>query len=231
MLVEQDIGIQQYIIKIHDPLGLAFLRIELIDIAYPALAHLGILAYRLMVVHIVRCRYQIVLGRGYARKHLSRPVCLVIQLKFSDTGLYSIPGIGCIVDGECLRKSEKSGIVPQYAGKYGMESTHPQAAGLVPADYGRDTLLHLPGRLVGKGQGHDGGRLDSALDYGRNLPCKHTSFPGTGSRDNHRSSAHALNCLLLSTIQTRQIHFTFFLNWSTNLQKFYLYLHPNFCFT
>ena len=84
MLVEQDIGIQQYIIEIHDTLGLAFLRIELIDIAYPALAHLGVLAYRLMVVHIVRCCHQVVLGRGYAGKHLARLVYLVIQLKFPD---------------------------------------------------------------------------------------------------------------------------------------------------
>ena len=228
MTVQEDIGVQEDIVEIHDSLLPAFFRIQPVHIAYTVLAHLGVLADGLVIVHVCLCGNQIVLRGGYAGEHLAWLVDLVVELEFLDAHLDCVLRISSIIYRKRLRKAQKVGVLPEYTGKYGMESAHPQTARAVPADDGRDALLHLPGRLVGEGKGHDGGRLHARLYQARNLPRKHASFPGSGSGDDYRSSVSTSNCLLLNTVQSRQIHIAFFLIFRANLQKFYLYLQPNF---
>ena len=181
MTVQEDIGIQKDIVEVHDPFLPAFLRIQLIDIAYTPPAHLGIPAYGLMIVHIGLSSNQIILRRRYAREHVSRLVDLIVQLQFLYTHLHRILRIRGVVYRERLREPQQIGILTQNTGEYGMECSHPQTARAVPAHYRRNPFLHFLGRLVGECQSNDRGGLHPGLNQARYLPRKHASFPGTGS--------------------------------------------------
>ena len=103
IIPEQYIHIQEDIIKIHHSCLLAFLNIELINIAYPRLLCRGIILQDCRIPAISLRSHKIILGHRYSRKHILRLIYLVIKLKFLQTSLDSTDRVASIINRECRR--------------------------------------------------------------------------------------------------------------------------------
>ena len=103
IVTKQDIHIQQDIIEVHDTCLLAFLRIQLIDIAYAGLLGGSIVLQGIRIAAVCIRSDKIVLRHRDARKHILRLIDLLVKLKILKTRLYRANRVACIIDREGLR--------------------------------------------------------------------------------------------------------------------------------
>ena len=77
---------------------------------------------------------------------------LVIELHLLDDGLDQGAGVGLVVDGKVGAKTQTTRFASQYAAEERVEGAHPESSGGCRTNNLLDTLLHLGGCLLGKGQ-------------------------------------------------------------------------------
>ena len=180
MLLEQQVGINQQIVKIHSITLLAALPITQIDIAHQR--NLGSLVSKeKLTVGSIRLRqHQLILGITDTTLYHPRFVYLVVQIHLLDDSLQQILRIRSIVNGKIGSKSQNLGLRTQNACKDGMESPHPQVTGTLHTHLAGDTFLHLPGSFIRKGQCQNGPRLEAVVQQIGYLVSQHTGLSRTG---------------------------------------------------
>ena len=157
MLLKQQVGVDEHIVKVHHAALPASLPIGFVEHPHGRLARDAVILGQTCVIHIFCRRNQAVLGVGYARKHIGRLVLLVVaQPLFLEQRLDETARVGVVVDGEVAREAYQLMLGLQDAHEHRVERTHPQAACQVAADHGGNPFLHLVGRFLGECERKDG---------------------------------------------------------------------------
>ena len=154
VILEEYPRLNQQIVKVHR-IGLsAPFRVPYIYISHlRALLHGVIL--RPGTLGIGLRQHQVVLGHRYTVGHRGRLIHLVVQLHLLDDGPHQRTCIRLVIDGEVRVEADVLSLCPQDTGEDTVERSHLQISGALLAHQPAYTLLHLPGRLVGKGQRQD----------------------------------------------------------------------------
>ena len=174
-VAEQDIGIDQQVIEVHGIALTATLPILAVNLVRSR--HLGIpVGLDYFGIRSIRIRrHQMVLGIADTALDAARLVGLVVELHFLDNALDQALGVRSIVNGKVGREADGLRLGAENTREDGMESTHPQIA--CPLSYlTADTLLHLSGGLVRKGQRQDVPRVIPLVHEMGNLVGKYTSL-------------------------------------------------------
>ena len=79
---------------------------------------------------------------------------LVVQPHFLDDVLQQVLGVVAVVNGKIAGVPDLRRLCSEHPGEHGVEGAHPQASGGCSL-HRFDAVLHLPGSLVGKGEGED----------------------------------------------------------------------------
>ena len=150
MMFKEQIGLHQQVVEVH---GISLT--ATLGIAHVDLGLLGLLGVEERAVDVGSRQHQVVLGHRDMFADGSRFVDLVIESHLLDDTLHQRTGIGLVVNSKIGVIAYRLGLGTQYTGKDGVEGAHLQIAGLVQPHQPPYALLHLAGRLVGKGQGQD----------------------------------------------------------------------------
>ena len=199
---QQDIHIQQDIIKIHHPGLLALGAVQGVDFMQPRPFGMQVLHHHVCIGPVGIGRDQVVLGHGDASLHFFGFIDLVVQIQFLDAGFHRAHRIRLVIDGEGGRIPQVLGIFTQEPYKYRMEGAHIEPPGLAFPDHGGNTFLHFRGCFFCKGQCHDPFRSSAIFQQignpaGQN-PCLSRSGPG----DNQHRPVQAGDSILLFTVQS-----------------------------
>ena len=94
-----------------------------------------------------------------------------------------------------------------------MERSHPEISGPVLSHSGRDTLFHLTGSLIGKGQRQYGPWIYALLKQMGNLVRKYTCFSGTCTGNDHAVAFRIEYGIALARIEFTPViyHFSLYL--------------------
>ena len=197
MVFKQEVGVEQEVVKVHGVGPFHPLHIELVDeskllhVVHPvALPGFGI-------GRVVIGQHHGVLGLRDAAAYDARFVFLVVELHFLEQVFHQALRVVRLIDGVTLGEAQEVGFVAQDAVEDGVERTHPERPGLVLPDEGGYSLLHLVGRLVGKGQGQDVPRRHALLQQVGNLVSQHPCLAGTGSGYHQGCAIVVFNSLAL----------------------------------
>ena len=93
------------------------------------------------------------------------------------------------------------GFLSQHTGKDGVKGSHIQITGILHTHQLSDTVFHLPGSLIGKGQSQYLPGLDTLLQQVSNLVGKYTCLSRAGTRNDKRRSFTVFHSLPLSRVQ------------------------------
>ena len=185
MVTEQYKCIEQQVIKVHGIRLTAALLIALVNLA----CHWNLLELIVLVdigvLYIGRCSHKTVLGIRYAALDYVCLICLVIQLHLPDDGLDQVLAVSLVIDGEVGAVADLIGLRPEDTAEYAVEGAHPEVTGAVLTHSCSYSLLHLTCRLVGKGKGKYGPRINALLKQMGYLVREHSCFSGTGTGYDH----------------------------------------------
>ena len=153
IVAEKDIGVEQQVVKVHSAGPGTTGPVGLVDIANERAfrPHVGLIQGG--VGGISRGGHQRILGIGDNGLHGRGPVYFIIEHHLLDDGLDEAAGVGLVIYREIAIEADALGMGAQNAGKYRVESAHPQPGGGSSAYDGGNALLHLTSRLVGKREG------------------------------------------------------------------------------
>ena len=158
MVAEQDVGVEQQVVEVHGGRPEAALGVLAVDLAELLASGCRVIGHQLHVVQVLLGADQVVLGDADAAVDEVGLVQLVVQPPFLHDGAQQGAAVVGVVDGEVARIAQLAALGPEDAGEDAVEGAHPEASGLrIPlwAKQFCDPLLHLPGRLVGEGEGQD----------------------------------------------------------------------------
>ena len=103
VVTQQDVHVQEDIVEVHDTCLLAFMGIELINIADARFLGRCVILKSVRVATVRFGGHQIVLRHRNAREHILWLIHLLIQLKFLQTCLDRTDRISRVIDGKCRR--------------------------------------------------------------------------------------------------------------------------------
>ena len=158
MLMEQQIGLHQQVVKIHGVSLSATLRIPIIYISHLRTLLLNIVCSPRAGL-VGTGHQQVVLSHRYTVGHTGRLVNLVVKLHLLDNVLDKRTRISLIINREIAVKADDVGFCPQNTCKDGVECAHLQTLSPLLPHKAAYAFLHLTGSLVGKGQRQDVPRL------------------------------------------------------------------------
>ena len=199
---QQDVGLQKQIIEVHRAVALAALAVDVVNIAEFGNLGLPVLGGAGRIGQIGARRDEAVLGVGDPRREQVGLVLLVWKVQFADNGLYQILAVVGFVDRERVGEADLPGVLPQDARKHRVERTHSDIAAAVVGDHLRDTLAHLLGGLVRKGQGQNVPGLHALLDHVCDARGQHAGFARPGACDDERRRVVIDHGIPLGGVQT-----------------------------
>ena len=180
--LQQLIGTQQQLCKIHHPLTLALFIVGRVQLHQPA-------AVRVTGGHIGRTQPRLLAAVDEVLHRLGLEL-LVIHVQPAQQPLDGPQLVRTVHDLEAGRQPRIAVMRPQQPVAQTMEGTHPHGPGVGTHQHRPQTRHHLARSLVGKGHGHDSGRR--ALS-GPDQPCdaggEHAGLAAAGSRQNQCMSA------------------------------------------
>ena len=113
-------------------------------------------------------------------------------------------GVGRVVNGEGRLHPELAGLGAKYPHAHGVERRYPHRAGPV-ADQIADPFLHLPGGLVGEGDGQDLAGLGATGGEQVGDPAgQHPGLTGTCTGHHQQRSTAMLHCRSLRRVEPLQ---------------------------
>ena len=199
-------GIVEQIIKVHGIRHAASRHVAGIDIPHQGDVF-GLVGQKgLPVGGIGIRRDQPVLGPRDTGKHHPRLIDLLIQLHLLEDRAHQALAVGRVIYGKMGRESNPLSLRMEDAQKDGMERAHPEFASLLHPHLPGDAFLHLPGRLVGKGEGQHAPRLEPRLQQIGHLVGKHTGLPRPCTCYHKRGSIVVEHSRLLALVQFIQSH-------------------------
>ena len=174
MVSEKLEGKHQQVVEIHGVRLLASLHILLIYLAH--LLHVvALVLHKDVGIRLVGLRtHQVVLRHRNLGVYGSRLVNFLIQPLLLHYRLEQRAGVGFIINGKITVEADMLRLGTQDARKDAVEGTHIEMLHQVVAHQFSYTLLHLPSRLVGKGERHNAPRLHALLQQVGYLISKHT---------------------------------------------------------
>ena len=149
------IGSQQKVIKIHGPGFETTVHVFLINIPHPGSFCHRISLYQFRVLEIGLYGDQTVLVGGDPILYLLVLIDILVQPHFLDDGGDQALGILGVIDGKIAGVAQFVSVKSEQTCKNGMKGSHPQILGLGSAHQVGDPFLHLPGGLVGEGEGEN----------------------------------------------------------------------------
>ena len=185
VFLKQQVRLQQQVVEIHSIGCQTLAHIRTIYVHHLVTLGVGIVGV-LLGGFVLFGRNEVVFRTADAAAHRAEVIKFVIEVHILDDSLYNIFGIGGVVYGKILLIISAFDFPAEDFHKDGMERAHPQLRGILFADLLGDTLLHLPRRLVGEGDGEDVPRLVTAIEKVHYLVREHTGLAGARSR-NHKS--------------------------------------------
>ena len=143
---------------------------------------------------------QFVLGIGDLPQHSGFLEHLRIDLQFlKDLFHHRLAVIG-IINGKGIVIADLVDMPPQQTHTGGMEGHDPYAFGAFSHDLVH-TFAHLPGRLIGKGDGHDIVRLHADLaDQVCHTVRQHSGLAGARTRYDQKRAVYMARRFVLSVI-------------------------------
>ena len=109
----------------------------------------------------VRRVEKLVFRRGDLGAHGIQGKALLVDVQVGHDGLDKTLGIVVIVNGKRVAVAQAGAVNAQHAHAHGVKRAHPHAAHAPALQEAFQALLHLTGRLVGKGNGKDLPRHDA----------------------------------------------------------------------
>ena len=150
----------------------------------------------------VVCRSdEVVLTLRDTAAYLRWLINLIIQLFLLYDSLNERLGIILIIDGKARRKTQQLRILTQKPQKDGVECAHIDHTGRLFTHHICNPLLHLPGRLVCKGQRQNAVRLISVREDVSYLASENFCLSATRPRNYERWPCKTHNGLFLSLVQ------------------------------
>ena len=202
MFPEELIGKRQQIIEIHGIGLLAALHVSHENLTN--LRHLRtlVLLEDSRIALISRSTHQVVLRHRNLGMNGSRLILLIIQPHLLHYRLDQRARVTFVINGKVVVEADMLGLRSQYSGEDAMESTHIEMLGEIISHQFSDTFLHLPSRLVGKGERHDAPGFHALAQEISYLISKHTRFTRTCTGYHQRRS---VNIFYRSTLRFVQV--------------------------
>ena len=155
MVAEEDVGLDQQVVEVHSSCLETAVPVVPVDNVQQWALGTCIVGEQFLVRAIHAWRNQVVLRIRDLRLHAVGLVDFVVELHLLDDGLDQGAGVGLVVDGKVGAKTQTTRFAPEYAAEERVEGAHPESSGGCRANNLLDTLLHLGGCLLGKGQRDD----------------------------------------------------------------------------
>ena len=201
IVFEQEPHVQQQVVEVHRIGLLAALLVTAVNLRYEGAIEKGIILAELANGVVARRQYQAVFGIGDATLHSTGFIDLFVEVHFTDDKLDKAEAVGSIVDGKVGVVIQTMPFDAKNAGKNAVEGAHPEFIGLLGRDKGGNTIAHLTGSLVGKGQGQNVPWLHALFQQIGHLVGKDTRLATTCSRNDERRSIDAKHRFKLTLIQ------------------------------
>ena len=202
MLPEELIGKHQQIIEIHGIGLLAALHVSHENLTN--LRHLRtlVLLEDSRIALISRSTHQVVLRNRNLGMNGSRLILLIIQPHLLHYRLDQRARVTFVINGKVVVEADMLSLRSQYSGEDAVEGTHIEMLGEIISHQFSDTFLHLPSRLVGKGERHDAPGFHALAQEISNLIGKHTRLTRTCTGYHQRRS---VNIFYRSTLRFVQV--------------------------
>ena len=202
MFPEELIGKRQQIIEIHGIGLLAALHVSHENLTN--LRHLRtlVLLEDSRIALISRSTHQVVLRHRNLGMNGSRLILLIIQPHLLHYRLDQRARVTFVINGKVVVEADMLSLRSQDSGEDAVESTHIEMLGEIISHQFSDTFLHLPCRLVGKGERHDAPGFHALAQEISYLISKHTRFTRTCTSYHQRRS---VNIFYRSTLRFVQV--------------------------
>ena len=202
MLPEELIGKHQQIIEIHGIGLLAALHVSHENLTN--LRHLRtlVLLEDSRIALISRSTHQVVLRHRNLGMNGSRLILLIIQPHLLHYRLDQRARVTFVINGKVVVEADMLGLRSQDSGEDAVEGTHIEMLGEIISHQFSDTFLHLPSRLVGKGERHDAPGFHALAQEISYFISKHTRFTRTCTGYHQRRS---VNIFYRSTLRFVQV--------------------------
>ena len=202
MFPEKLIGKRQQIIEIHGISLLAALHVSHENLTH--LRHLRtlVLLEDSRITLIGSSTHQVVLRHRNLGMNGSRLILLVIQSHLLHNRLDQRARVTFVIDGKVVVEADMLSLRSQDSGEDAVEGTHIEMLGEIISHQFSDTFLHLPCRLVGKGERHDTPGFHALAQEISYLISKHTRFTRTCTGYHQRRS---VNIFYRSTLRFVQV--------------------------
>ena len=202
MLPEELIGKRQQIIEIHGIGLLAALHVSHENLTN--LRHLRtlVLLEDSRIALISRSTHQVVLRHRNLGMNGSRFILLIIQPHLLHYRLDQRARVTFVINGKVVVEADMLSLRSQDSGEDAVESTHIEMLGEIISHQFSDTFLHLPCRLIGKGERHDAPGFHALAQEISYLISKHTRLTRTCTGNHQRRS---VNIFYRSTLRFVQV--------------------------
>ena len=202
MFPEELIGKRQQIIEIH---GIGLL--AALHVSHENLTHLRHLCPLILledsrIALIGSSTHQVILRHRNLGMDGSRLILLIIQSHLLHNRLDQRARVTFIIDGKVVVEADMLSLRSQDSGEDAVESTHIEMLGEIISHQFSDTFLHLPCRLIGKGERHDAPGFHALAQEISYLISKHTRLTRTCTGYHQRRS---VNIFYRSTLRFVQV--------------------------
>ena len=204
MIAEQKIGVQQQVVKIHHVRLAAAVAVFLINLRHPGHIHRRIGPQTLSRTGIVFRAHQTVLGTRNHGQHRRGFVLFLIQRLVLQNILDKGFAVAGVVNGKRRLETYSLGLGSQNAVEHRMEGAHPQTGSQFGFYQSGNTLAHLTGGLVGKGQRQNGTGMPALLQQIGYLAGQHTRLARSGSGNHQTRTVNIGYSLSLAVVQVIQ---------------------------
>ena len=180
--LQQLIGTQQQLGKVHHALALALLVVGAVQLGQPA-------AVGVMARHVGGAQAGLLAAVDEVLDRLGLEL-LVIDVEPAQQPLDGAQLVGAVHDLEAGRQAGVTMVCAQQPVAQPVEGTHPHGPGVGTHQHRPQTRHHLARGLVGKGHGHDFGRRAlPGPDQPRDAGGEHAGLAAAGPRQNQCMSA------------------------------------------
>ena len=202
MFSEELIGKRQQIIEIHGIGLLATLHVSHENLTN--LRHLRtlVLLEDSRIALISRSTHQVVLRHRNLGMNGSRLILLIIQPHLLHYRLDQRARVTFVINGKVVVEADMLSLRSQDSGEDAVEGTHIEMLGEIISHQFSDTFLHLPCRLIGKGERHDAPGFHALAQEISYFISKHTRFTRTCTGYHQRRS---VNIFYRSTLRFVQV--------------------------
>ena len=202
MLPEELIGKRQQIIEIHGIGLLAALHVSHENLTNLRDLRTLVLLEDSRIALISRSTHQVVLRHRNLGMNGSRLILLIIQLHLLHYRLDQRARVTFVINGKVVIEADMLSLRSQDSGEDAVEGTHIEMLGKIISHQFSDTFLHLPCRLVGKGERHDAPGFHALAQEISYFISKHTRFTRTCTGYHQRRS---VNIFYRSTLRFVQV--------------------------